>query len=304
MKMSIPCKVCESEFKELVEKMILNGESNNAIANDLQSKGFAITHASINRHKARHMIEHKEKINELATPKNNSKYDRNNDENNIDAKSIFDDMKKDIQNIERYGDIVENYKMLNAMLFRIVNNQMAITIELQEKYMSGKCKYPYEQIKGLQIVQDMLQKLELFSKNMFKHKSVIMEHGDSKEYVLKKGEQDKLKMPKYIKGNIFKNYEKNGIASCIEAYKLKHIPVNPYPDDYYGQDFHNAYKKGIEKGTSYNEQNDLYIAQTIYNYEDENKFKPFIKKLLAMIKIPDYDYDEIEEFIEKSTYND
>lgn len=301
--MSIPCKVCESEYKDLVEKMILNGESNNAIANDLQSKGVAITHASINRHKARHMIEHKEAIESLATPKYNVKNDRNND-NCIDAKNIFNEVKKDVENIERYGDIVENYKMLNTMLFRIVNNQMAITIDLQEKYMNGNCKYPYEQIRGLQIVQDMLQKLELFSKNMFKHKAVIVEHGDSKEYVLNKGKEDKLNMPKYVKGNIFKNYEKHGIGECIKLYKSKYIPINPYPDDYYGEHYHKAYKEGIEKGISYNEKNDLYIAKIIYDYEDSENSKSFISELLTMIKIPNYDYDEIEKFIEKSIYDD
>lgn len=293
--MPLPCKVCESEYKELIESMILNGESNNAIANDMQAKGFSISQASVNRHKAKHMLEHKEAIEELATPKFNTKYDRNNDENYIDAKAIYEEIKTQATNLQSYGDMAENYNMLNIMLFRIVNNQMAITIDLQEKYMSGKTKYPHEQIRGLQIVQDMLQKLELFSKDMFKHKLAIVEYGNSDKYIFDKGAKAKLNMPEYVKGAIFKLIVKHKDATLgIIEYKKIYIPQNPYNDGYGGMNSFNEFDKGIESATGYNEKNDYLIAQTVQSYEEYD----FVVSLLEVLKKGEYDYDEIEKQIE------
>ena len=202
--MSIPCKVCDSEHKALIEDMILNGESNNAIANDMQAKGMAITHASIDRHKKKHMKEHEEKIKELATPKCNTKYDRNDNVNAINAIKIFDQIKLMANSGVDYMSLAENYLMIHLMLNRIVNNQLAITVDLQERYMEGESKYPYEQIKGLQIVQDLMQKFETFNRNSFQHYNDMFKGIQKTDYLNQKGYQAKMNMPIYNKGDIFK----------------------------------------------------------------------------------------------------
>jgi len=157
--MTTPCKICESEFKDFAESLILNGESNNSVADTLQGKGLIISHASVNRHKNKHMIEHKERIEELATSIHNTKYDRSDNVNCIDMEKIIDDAKELARKQINQKDLRENYRVNHILITRIATNQLAITVDLQEKFMQGKTKYPHEQIRGLQIIQDLSAKL-------------------------------------------------------------------------------------------------------------------------------------------------
>lgn len=165
--MSIECKVCSSDYKEVIEKMILSGESNNAIAESMQEKGFMITHASVNRHKMKHMPEFKDEIEKLKIPKHNTKYERNEDMC-IDVGKIFDEITRDIV---KECKSVENYDVMYALLFRIFNNQLAILVDLQEKYIAGLGKYPYEQIKGLQVLQDLIKDFNGFVTSLHHRKN-------------------------------------------------------------------------------------------------------------------------------------
>lgn len=302
--MSIPCKVCESEYKELIEKMILNGESNNAIAGDMQLKGIAITHASINRHKKSHMKEHEEKIKELATPKYNTKYDRNDNTGEINANEILEEMKVKNNLMQTYSDMAENFSLLSYMTMEIVNNQMAITIDLQKKYMKGECKYPYEQIKGLELVQNMLQKLENFSNTTFKHRKDIIEKGNSENYIFQKGKTAKMQMKEYVKGDMFKlMYKTKNLRKGYEEYEKIYVPEKPYKDEfpYKDVDFHTSYNefsKGIENATNEFERADYDIFNGLIPYEESDYLKnekghtEFINKILKML-VKKYDYDEI-----------
>jgi len=148
------CKICNSEYKESIESMILNGESNGAIARDMQSKGFDLTHASVNRHKKKHMIEHKEIIDQLSTPKNNPKYDRNN-HSEINPIQRLDNALKTKNNVRKF-------RQINEFVNLILTNQITIVLGLQAKYLTGESKYPYEEIRGLHIINDILIKFENF----------------------------------------------------------------------------------------------------------------------------------------------
>ncbi len=316
--MPIACKVCDSDKKDSIEQMILQGYSNLHIANSLKDIGIDISHASINRHKNTHMKEHEEKIKELATSKCNTKYDRNNYLGEINASEILEEMKLKNSLMQTYSDMAENFSLLSYMTMEIVNNQMAITIDLQKKYMKGECKYPYEQIKGLEIVQTMLQKLENFSNTTFKHKKDLVEKGNSESYIFKKGRLAKIQMKKYYKGDMFKlMYKVRNIKKGYEEYEKIYIPENPYKDDMFDTNkSFNEFIKGIESITNEFEiqDNDIYMA--IVPYEDNdilNNPKLYIDFINSILKalIKKYDYDEIwniiseyDELIRNKVYED
>lgn len=195
-----PCKVCNSERKQTIETLILNGESNYLIAKKMKESGFDISHASINRHKIQHMKEHADTIKKVATPKTNKKYDRHDVIEGINERAIFDEIKNQKLSGEGYNNLIETFKTLQLMLNRIVNNQMTITIDLQEKYMRGEGKYPQEQINGLKTVQDMLQKLETFSQELYERCSRYSINETIAQAKLRSIEEDiKVKRLKYGK---------------------------------------------------------------------------------------------------------
>lgn len=314
--MSIACKVCDSDKKDSIEEMILQGYSNLHIANSLKDMGIDISHASINRHKNTHMKEHAEKIKELASSKCNTKYDRNDNLGEINANEILEEMKLKNSLMQTYSDMAENFSLLSYMTMEIVNNQMAITIDLQKKYMKGECKYPYEQIKGLEIVQTMLQKLENFSNTTFKHKKDMINKGNSENYIFQKGSLAKIQMRKYCKGDMFKlMYKAKNLKKGYEEYRKIYIPENPYIDDKFNKSF-NDFDKGIDSATDEYEHNDVDIYNSIIPYEDNDilnnpkLYADFINSILKML-IKKYDYDEIwniiseyDELIENKAYED
>lgn len=156
--MITPCKVCDSEHKAFIESEILKGESCYVIAKDLESKGAIISHACINRHKKSHMKAHEVKIKKLSASQSNTKYNRN-------------DYSK-INPIERLNEVLKNkndvnkFRQINDYVNKILINQITIVIRLQEKYLTGECKYPYEEIRGLHIVNDILVKFESFIQSL------------------------------------------------------------------------------------------------------------------------------------------
>ena len=178
--MSIPCKICDSELKEFAESLILKGLSTTAIAKELAVKGLVLNQASVNRHKSRHMQEHKAQIDDLAIPKGNTKYDRN-DFSHIDVDKIFDlDVKA-----KEFDDIVKEHNTVNHLISSILKNQLAIVLDLQEKFIKGEAKYPHEEVKGLHTVQEMSIKYQSFSKELITElKKVYDQHLSDKEKLL------------------------------------------------------------------------------------------------------------------------
>lgn len=178
--MSIPCKICDSELKEFAESLILKGLSTTAIAKELAVKGLVLNQASVNRHKSRHMQEHKAQIDDLAIPKGNTKYDRN-DFSHIDVDKIFDlDVKA-----KEFDDIVKEHNTVNHLISSILKNQLAIVLDLQEKFIKGEAKYPHEEVKGLHTVQEMSIKYQTFSKELISElKKIYDQHLSDKEKLL------------------------------------------------------------------------------------------------------------------------
>lgn len=249
--MGIECKVCNSEKREYIEQLILQGNSNLAVSITLKDMNEDISHASINRHKTKHMADYAETIKDIAHEKGNKKYDREDSKNgfSIDASLIYEEVERQALHSINYDELAKNNAMLQIMLNRIVNNQLAITIALQEKYMQGDSKYPNEQIRGLQIVQDIMLKFEVYTRKNFEHynklvnsKSGIINH----IYELGKKAKKELNITSpYVKGTIFINMiDDIDITDYYKTYR----PENPYSIDDYpcGTQEHQTFEHGVK----------------------------------------------------------
>ncbi len=178
--MTLKCKICLSEHKEFAEKLILQGLSTSEIAKELTSKGLILNQASVNRHKKRHMLEHADKIEELSIPIHNTKHDRN-DYTHIDVDKVFDFDAKSFE----LSDIIQEHNKIRHLLNDIFRKQLAIVSDLQDKFIRGDAKYPHEEIKGLQTVQDLTTKFETFSKDLISElKKIYEQHLTDKEKLL------------------------------------------------------------------------------------------------------------------------
>lgn len=261
--MSIKCKVCESDKKDYIEQMILQGNSDTDISKTLKDMGVDISFTSIKRHKLNHMMEYIELIKENAGEKGNKKYGRDDSQNSF---TITVDILKEVENSVING--IDYNKLADAnlttlfLLNRIVNNQLAIVVNLQEKYMKGESKYPNEQLRGLQIVQEIMIKFETNSLKNFSHYKKIY---DSKygilEYIYQKGYSAKMELNKnlpYKKGTIFKIGE--------DDYAKLYRPKNPYSGEI-GEQEYIEYEKGVDDARTGVEHQDIELYKLMF-YED------------------------------------
>ncbi len=288
--MGIECKVCLSEKRDYIEQLILQGNSNLTISATMKDMNEDISHASIGRHKTKHMPDYADTVKENAGEKGNRKYDRDDSKNAfvINASGIYDEIKQQSLHAINYDELAETNSMVRLMLNRVLNNQLAITIDLQEKYMKGDSKYPNEQIRGLQIIQDMAQKFEEFARKNFSHYESLM-HSNSgiKQHIVEMGKKAKQEMA------IIKPYERGALFSfvigdgTINNYQNEYNPVNPYqPSDFDKECNYNYYEKGVEAGYTTDETLDreLYslLCEVWEEYEliDEAEFNRNISRYI------------------------
>lgn len=154
----MPCKVCNCDLKDEIEKMILQGHSNNQIAKYLQAKGIDISHASINRHKSKHMPEHSETIKNLALPIHNTKLPVNN---GLPINPI-----ETLDKAIKMRNSVKKFQIIFSHMQLVLNNQLTIVLNLQKSFMNNESRYPYEEVRGLYIINDILIKFGNFMNNM------------------------------------------------------------------------------------------------------------------------------------------
>lgn len=287
--MNNDCKVCTSEKREYIEKLILQGNSNLLISTTIKDLGEDISHASINRHKTKHMPEHAETIKENSHEKCNRKYDRDDSQNSftINANAIYEEIKNLALHSIDYDELAHNNYMMQLMLNRIVNNQLAITIDLQDKYMKGNSKYPHEQIRGLQIVQEMMLKFEVYTRQNFEHyKRISTDKSGISDHIYESGRKAKIGLNKttpYVKGDVFKFMLKEDYD--IEEYYEKYMPKNPYC--YERLNGENMYfDNGIKAERSEDEKLDLKLYDLLCDSSISEKLHD---KLLKQYSENDYD---------------
>lgn len=296
--MGIDCKVCNSEKRDYIEQLILQGHSNLAVSTTLKDMNEDISHASINRHKTKHMTAHAKTIKENANEKGNRKYDREDSKNDfaINASVIYEEIKQQALHVISYDDLAESNMMVRLMLNRVLNNQMAITIDLQEKYMKGESKYPNEQIRGLQIIQDMAQKFEEFARKNFHHYKTLM-HSDSgiKQHIIEMGKKAKQEL------DLIRPYEKGAVfMGDFDEYEKEYNPINPYTKSEFNENTnYDYYRQGIESGRNAIENLDVKLLSLIINLMDEYESisNDEYEKIINHYKLGKYDvYKEIQKY--------
>lgn len=153
------CKICISPLRKDVEDFILQGQSNYFIEKFLKQQRQNISHATVNRHKLKHMPEHIERIKEIAPKQRNRKFEGND----YDLIPAIDSLNQAL----RAKTSVSKYRRITLQVQEALKNQLTIVIRLQEKYMTGELKkYPTEEMKGLQYINDILLKLEAYTASL------------------------------------------------------------------------------------------------------------------------------------------
>ena len=281
--MGVECKVCNSEKRDYIEQLILQGNSNLTISATLKDMNEDISHASINRHKTKHMPEYTDTIKELSGEKGNRKYDREDSKNAfvIDIADIKEDIKEDVISIN-YDKIADSYVNNHLILIKIVSNQLGIVLDLQDKYMKGKVKYPNEQIRGLETMQNMLQKSEEFIiKHLPHYAAIVKSHIGCNEHIYNSGKNAKLNMPKYLKGDIFKIALELDFDSekVYGRFAELYMPNNPYQFEKpeFGKSSYEskfkAFKDGCLSVTSEIETKDVQIYMMLEDKKNSEKMK-------------------------------
>ncbi len=296
--MGIECKVCNSEKREYIEQLILQGNSNLTISATLKDMNEDISHASINRHKTKHMPDYAEKIKEQSGEKGNRKYDREDSKNAfiINANDIYNEVKNQALHVISYDELAETNMTVRLMLNRILNNQLAITIDLQEKYMQGESKYPNEQIRGLQIMQDMTQKFEDFARKNFSHYKNLVHSGNGiKRHIMELGKKAKEEY------NLIKPYEKGMLFSILindnfEVYEKEFSPDNPYTlSDFDNNCDYNYFIKGIELGKSTVEKLDVKLFRVMQEVYQDYELLPEKDMEKVMLRYSSGKYEVCKE---------
>ena len=292
------CKVCLSEKREYIEQLILQGNSNLTISATLKDMNEDISHASIGRHKTKHMPEYADTVKENAGEKGNRKYDREDSQNAfvINANSIYNEVKNQALHVVSYDELAENNTTVRLMLNRILNNQLAITIDLQEKYMQGESKYPNEQLRGLQLVQDMTQKFDDYARKHFYHYKRLVQSSDGvKKHVMELGKKAKQEM------NLVKPYTKGALFSFLigdsfEVYQKEFYPDNPYtPSDFDKNCDYNYFVKGIEAGMDNAEILDIRLFRIIEEVYQDYKLLPEKDMEKVMLRYSSGKYEVCKE---------
>lgn len=275
--MGIECKVCLSEKRDYIEQLILQGNSNLTISATLKDMNEDISHASIGRHKTKHMPDYADTVKENSGEKGNRKYDRKDSKNAfvINASDIYSEVKNQALHVISYDEIAENNTTVRLMLDRILNNQLAITIDLQEKYMQGESKYPNEQIRGLQVIQDMAQKFDDYARKHFTHyQHIVHSNAGVKKHVMELGKKAKQEF------NLIKPYEKGRLFMILinenfESYEKEFYPDNPYtPSDFDKNCDYNFFIKGIELGMDTAEKLDVRLFRVMENVHIDYELLP------------------------------
>lgn len=288
--MKTDCKICNSEKREYIEQLILQGNSNLLVSTTLKDMGEDISHASVNRHKTRHMPESADIVKAVAHEKDNRKYDREDSKNSfeINANAIYAEIKSQSIHSINYDELAKNNYITHLMLSRIVNNQLAIAIDMQEKYMKGEAKFPNEQIRGLQIVQDLMLKFDVYTRQHFDHynKLANSKRGIS-THIYELGRKAKaeyeLKNP-YRKGDIFRIFK---AEHGDDSYFKMHMPINPYNDEKECEIF----DRGIDFETSQDEKTDFKLYLLL---QDDSVPLDVFNKYIQRFSTTD-DYNALDE---------
>lgn len=158
------CKICASPLRELVEARLLKGESITSLSEWLKSQGESISAPSIDRHKKNHFkptqTQNDEAAKWMADKKKNEP--EGEIEPFIDIATALSRFEGELQDTDVFTSAVNEQKFTQMLVEKIMQKQLIIVSELQDKYISGKGAYPDPQIRGLKTMLDMANRLPAY----------------------------------------------------------------------------------------------------------------------------------------------
>ena len=116
--------------------------------------------------------------------------------------------------------------------------------------MQGDSKYPNEQIRGLQIVQDIMLKFEVYTRQNFEHyKKLVYSKSGISNHIYELGKKAKKELnitTPYVKGAIFISMIDD---IHIKDYHKTYCPKNPYSNEDYlydGTQEYDTFENGVK----------------------------------------------------------
>lgn len=158
------CKVCASPLREEVEARLLRGESITSLSDWLKLQGESISAPSIDRHKKNHFVPTQTQNDAAVEWNAKNKQNASQDEIKplIDTIAAMSKFEKEMRNTDVFASAINERKFTQLLIEKIMQKQLIIVSELQDKYISGEGAYPDPQIRGLKTILDMANSLPTY----------------------------------------------------------------------------------------------------------------------------------------------
>ncbi len=150
------CKCCDEVIRSQVDRMILDGVSDDRISRALASIGVDVTKTSVLRHRQNH----------YTPPTNPVEYHPDIDipakasvelfQPIGDAGDLLDDIRATVDS--NAVDITRDRLVRETLLARILEKQLAITDKALARYQAGEGRYPLDMIRGLTSLEQIFEK--------------------------------------------------------------------------------------------------------------------------------------------------
>lgn len=153
-----PCATCHSPLRADIEKMAIQGKSYKEIEKFCKDRNFQISYISIKNHMEKHVEGYVPRT--FATHKKSSVDDYDIEQQILpyqDTDPRFIDpiaLRKELGCPEEIKDASELADTAKRFIGEICLNQLAIVLNMQRAFMTGKRKYPNDEMRGLnQIIE-------------------------------------------------------------------------------------------------------------------------------------------------------
>lgn len=158
------CKVCNSPFRQQVEARLIKGETVTSLSAWLKTQGELIAHPSIQRHRDNHLAATMKESGFLLSdmPKNTENAATDQIEAFIDTNAAMLKIMSELENTDVFENVINERKLTQLLLEKIMQKQLIIVHELQGQYVEGKAGYPDSQIRGLKTIIDMTNTLPTY----------------------------------------------------------------------------------------------------------------------------------------------
>lgn len=167
------CTICNLNKKQKtqIEDLIKTGRSHAVISNEAKKlKISGITATIIMPHKANHMDKNDVKVK--SSPQKLPVVLES-----IDVDGIMDEMNKGLLERDYHKEAIHQRLKSHVMLERIVTKQMIIVDSLLNQYTQGIGAYPNDQIRGMKITMDLIERLPTYAdKSLLYHMKHVSEN--------------------------------------------------------------------------------------------------------------------------------